>query len=622
MIIYQSTKLGFMNDIIEGSIEQKIEQLIFEKMNRRTQAGEIRSWVNSLKDMYIVMSNPSIPNEVEVAIEYKIPNSNKRVDFIVTGTDENELNHAVIIELKQWQQIILNSKKDAIVETWLAGGLRETVHPSYQAWSYASMIYDYNVNVRSNDIKINPCAFLHNYDLKDEDPLLDSTYQYYIEKAPVFAKNDKRKLTEFISNFIKKPNNEILNDIEHGVIKPSKSLQDSMASLLRGNQEFVLLDDQKVIYELINDEVRTLKEKEKKVIIIKGGPGTGKSVLAINLLSSILLQEKNVIYVTKNSAPRRVYLEKLIRGNYRRVEINNLFKGPDKFHTVSTDTYDCILVDEAHRLRKKSGMFQNEGEDQIKEIINAARVAVFFIDDLQQVTTSDHGSVEQIKLWSNRLNVPYIEKELISQFRCNGSDGYLAWVDNVLELRHTDWDLIDLDYDVRICESPQEVRDLILKKNQENNKARLLAGYCWNWLKDERNNPYHKDIQIGEFGMPWNFENTGTWAIDPESVNEIGCIHTSQGLEFDYVGVIIGNDLIVEDGQLVTNLFNRARTDQSTRGLKKMYKTEKDKALEIADRIIKNTYRTLLTRGQKGCYIYCVDQELCKHLKSFLDTSV
>lgn len=619
MIIYQNTKYGFMEDIVEGSIEKKIEDLIVLKMNRRTAPGEVSSWVNSLKDMYIVMNNPNIPNDVEVAIEYKIPNSNKRVDFIVTGSNDLDEDHAVIIELKQWQTVSMIDNKDAIVKTWVGGGYRETVHPSYQAWSYASMIYDYNVNVRDNNIKINPCAFLHNYEVNDGDPLLDSRYEYYIDKAPVFAKNDKKRLTEFITNFIKKPNATILNDIEHGVIKPSKSLQDSMVSLLKGNKDFVLLDDQKVIYEMINEEVRSLPDNKKKVIIVKGGPGTGKSVLAMNLLSSILFQDKNVIYVTKNSAPRQVYLEKLIQGDYKKVEINNLFRGPDNFYLALTDSFDCVLVDEAHRLRAKSTMFENKGENQIKEIINASKVSVFFIDDYQKVTTRDIGSVEEIKLWANRLNVPYIESELVSQFRCNGSDGFLAWVDNVLEIRHTDWDLIDLDYDIRILDSPEEVRDLILEKNKINNKARLLAGYCWSWDKAERNNPNHRDIQIGEFGMPWNFENTATWAIDPNSVNEIGCIHTSQGLEFDYVGVIIGNDLRVEDGKLVTDFTQRAKTDQSTKGLKKMYKTDKDKAMEIADTIIKNTYRTLMTRGQKGCYVYCEDKELVKFLKNALN---
>lgn len=610
MIIYESTKQGFLEDIISGDIETKIEDLIYEKMNRRSAPSEIKSWVNSLKDMYIVMSNQEIPFECEVAIEYRIPNSNKRVDFIVTGEDFHNQKHAVVIELKQWSSVTSIKTKDAIVSTWLGGGLRETVHPSYQAWSYASMIYDYNQNVRNKDIQINPCAYLHNYEITEDDPLLDDHYSYYIEKAPVFSKKETRYLSQFIAKFIKKPNNTILYEIDNGKIIPSKSLQDTMVSLLKGNKEFVLLDDQKVVYETINTTVKNLEIDEKRVIIIKGGPGTGKSVLAINLLASILNMQKNVIYVTKNSAPRNVYLEKLVQGNYKKVQINNLFRGPDNFYTIGTDLFDCVLVDEAHRLREKSGMFANKGENQIKEIINASRVSVFFIDDYQQVTTRDIGSIDEIKKWANYLNVPIIEDELTSQFRCNGSDGYLAWIDNALDIRHTDWDLIDLDYDIQILDTPEQARKIISEKNKINNKARILAGYCWDWQKIERNNPFHKDIQIGDFGMAWNFENTATWAIDEESVNQIGCIHTSQGLEFDYIGVIIGDDLKYENGSLVTNLFERAKTDQSLRGLKGLHKKNPIETNEIADRLIKNTYRTLLTRGQKGCYVYCTDNNL------------
>lgn len=621
MIIYQSTKSGFLDDVENGDIEKKIENLILEKMNRVTGKGEVNSWVNSLKDMYIVMNNPNIHEDVEVAIEYKVPNSNKRVDFIVTGTDQFEKDHAVIIELKQWSEVSKVERKDAIVSTWLNGNMRETVHPSYQAWSYASMITEYNETVRNNDIELNPCAFLHNYDLVDHDPIMDEKYAFYIEKAPIFVKKDKKQLTKFIIDFISKPNNTIIESIDKGKIKPSKALQDSMASLLKGNKEFVLLDEQKVIFEQILSTVKELGENEKRVFIIKGGPGTGKSVLAINLLSEMLQLEKNSIYVTKNSAPRGVYLEKLLQGDYKKSNIINLFIGPDTFYSQKTDSFDCVIVDEAHRLREKSGMFQNKGENQIKEIINASKVTVFFIDDYQKVTTSDIGSMEEIKKWSEKLNLDYEEMELLSQFRCNGSDGYLAWVDNVLGIRNTDWDLIDLDYDIQILDSPEQVRDMIYEKNKINNKARILAGYCWEWEKSERNNPNHKDIKIGNFEMPWNFANTGTWAIDPDSVNEIGCIHTSQGLEFDYVGVIIGNDLRVENGKIVTDLFERAKTDQSLKGLKKMYKNKntRQQAIEIADNLIKNTYRTLLTRGQKGCYIYCEDNNFRFILKNYQD---
>lgn len=618
MIVYQEAKKQFLHDVRLDLIEDKIEQKVRERLHKKTASNEFMSWMNSMQYMYKVMEDKSIPDESMIAIEYRIPNSNKRVDFIVSGEDQMGRESAVVIELKQWQKMEKVESKEAIVKTNLHGRNVETIHPSYQAWSYVSMIEDYNEDVRRYKINLKPCAYLHNYRLKENDDLVDECYEYYIDKAPVFTRGDTDRLSKFISKYIKKGNPDVLYHIDHGRIVPSKSLQDSLSSMLRGNQEFTLIDDQKVVFERALEIVK--KEEKKKVYIVHGGPGTGKTVLAINMLVAILNMDQNVMYVTKNSAPREVYRKKLTDGKYRKAYIDNLFKGSGSFTEAISDDFDCLIVDEAHRLNEKSGMFQNLGENQVKEIINAAKTSIFFVDDFQMVTTKDIGSTNEIKKWCRYFDAEVYEDTLLSQFRCNGSDSYLSWIDNVLEINLEATDDFDFDYDIRICDSPEEVRELILEKNKINNKSRMVAGYCWNWIKEGKNNSDIHDIQIGDFGMSWNLGSSSTWAIDPESVNEIGCIHTCQGLEFDYVGVIIGEDLRYDDG-IITDFTKRAKTDQSLKGLKGLYKKNKEEALKIADRIIKNTYRTLLTRGQKGCYIYCVDKDLQEYLKKRLGDS-
>lgn len=618
MIVYQEAKKQFLHDVRLDLIEDKIEQKVRERLHKKTASNEFMSWMNSMQYMYKVMEDKSIPDESMIAIEYRIPNSNKRVDFIVSGEDQMGRESAVVIELKQWQKMEKVESKEAIVKTNLHGRNVETIHPSYQAWSYVSMIEDYNEDVRRYKINLKPCAYLHNYRLKENDDLVDECYEYYIDKAPVFTRGDTDRLSKFISKYIKKGNPDVLYHMDHGRIVPSKSLQDSLSSMLRGNQEFTLIDDQKVVFERALEIVK--KEEKKKVYIVHGGPGTGKTVLAINMLVAILNMDQNVMYVTKNSAPREVYRKKLTDGKYRKAYIDNLFKGSGSFTEAISDDFDCLIVDEAHRLNEKSGMFQNLGENQVKEIINAAKTSIFFVDDFQMVTTKDIGSTNEIKKWCRYFDAEVYEDTLLSQFRCNGSDSYLSWIDNVLEINLEATDDFDFDYDIRICDSPEEVRELILEKNKINNKSRMVAGYCWNWIKEGKNNSDIHDIQIGDFEMSWNLGSSSTWAIDSESVNEIGCIHTCQGLEFDYVGVIIGEDLRYDDG-IITDFTKRARTDQSLKGLKGLYKKNKEEALKIADRIIKNTYRTLLTRGQKGCYIYCVDKDLQEYLKKRLKKS-
>ncbi len=613
MIVYQETKEQFLNDVRLDLIEEKIEDRVRTKLHKKTAYNEFLSWMNSMQYMYKVMEDKRIPKDSQIAIEYRIPNSNKRVDFIICGEDSHHKESAIVIELKQWQHVEKVETKDAIVKTQLQGRLIETSHPSYQAWSYVSLIKDYNEDVQKYRIFLQPCTYLHNYRLHEKDDLVAPCYEYYMEKAPVFTRGDTDKLASFIAKYIKKGNPDVLYHIDNGRIIPSKSLQDSLTSMLKGNKEFTLIDEQKVVFEKAI-EIAKKKTNRKKVYIVHGGPGTGKSVLAINLLVAILNLSQNVMYITKNSAPREVYKKKLTEGKYRKAYIDNLFKGSGSFTASDNDDFDCLIVDEAHRLNEKSGMFQNKGENQVKEIIHASKTSIFFVDDFQMVTIKDIGSTNEIKKWSSFFNAELHEDTLFSQFRCNGSDSYLSWLDNVLEINTKSTDEFDWDYDIRVCDTPKEVYDLILEKNKINNKSRMVAGYCWDWISSGKNNTNIHDIQIGDFGMSWNLGSSNTWAIDPESVHEIGCIHTCQGLEFDYVGVIIGQDLRYHNG-MITDFTKRAKTDQSIRGLKGMYKKDPQKALEIADRIIKNTYRTLLTRGQKGCYIYCVDEQLKEYLR-------
>ncbi len=617
MIVYDGIKSDFLTSVENDTIAVEIETNIYNKMKRHTAQNEFRAWENSLEYMYKVLTDKDIPSEAGIAIEYNIPQTSKRIDFIISGYDKQDKANVVVIELKQWSQIEFVAGEDALVETYTGNAKRKVVHPSYQAWSYAMLIQDYNESVQLENVKIYPCAYLHNYRRQEDDPLDEEQYRPYLEESPAFTRGQVPKLRDFIKKcIITGDNTEIIYMIDSGKIRPSKSLQNSIASMLKGNREFIMIDDQKVIYEeIISLSQKCMKDHKKRTIIVQGGPGTGKSVVAINLLAELTKRNQFVQYVSKNSAPRNVYLKKL-KGHMKKSSVDNMLKGSGIYTEAENNIVHTILVDEAHRLNAKSGMFQNMGENQVKEIIHASLCSVFFIDESQRVTLKDIGRVEEIEKWADKEKSEIFHMELQSQFRCNGSEGYLAWLDQVLQIRETaNTDMEDIDYDIRICDSPNEVRDIIFQKNQFANHARILAGYCWNWLKEGKNDTQVHDIQIGDFEMSWNLGNSSTYAIDETSVNEIGCIHTSQGLEFDYVGVIIGEDMRFENGHIITDFTKRARTDQSLRGIKKLYKENPEKANQAADEIIKNTYRTLMTRGMKGCYIYCVDDGLRDYLR-------
>lgn len=615
MIVYTATKQQFQNDVMSNDIAGVIHRAYKRVTGRSTGASELASWQNSLQYMDRVLGDSDIPSDAGVAIEYHIPRSSKRIDFILTGKDDQDQDSAVLIELKQWQTADLTDK-DGTVSTRFKHGIKETPHPSYQVWSYKQLIEDYNQTVQDEDINLHPCAYLHNY--SQDDVITNQFYEKYTSKAPVFLKDDALKLREFIKRHVKYGDkNNLMYRIDHGKIKPSKNLADQLSSMLQGNEEFVLIDDQKVGYETALKLAEQASPKQKQVFIIEGGPGTGKSVLAINLLVELTKREQIAQYVTRNSAPREVYKTKLT-GSFTRSRIDNMFSGSGSFHSVELNSFDCLIVDEAHRLNEKSGMFSHLGFNQIMEIIDASKLSIFFIDEDQKVTLKDIGDKDEIKFWATQRDANVTEIKLESQFRMNGSDGYLAWLDSTLQVHETANETLDgIDYDFRVFDDPQELHNLIKDKNKEKNKARMLAGYCWKWIS--KNDHALRDITIGSYEAAWNLNSQGqSWIIHPDSVSEVGCIHTSQGLEVDYVGVIIGPDLIVRNGKVITDVSQRASTDRSVQGWKKFMKENPEIAQVRFDAIIKNTYRTLMTRGQKGCYIYCVDKETQQYFQEII----
>jgi DUF2075 family protein len=608
MIVYKSTKESFTSDVESGAVEDVIEIKYNEALNRSVSVNEKRSWQNSMMYMNTVLADYDIPLDAGITIEMQIPQTSKRIDFIITGKNKSKRDHAVIIELKQWETAE-KTHLDGIVRTFIGRGHREISHPSYQAWTYAALLNDFNEAVYDGDINLKACAFLHNYN--SNGVLDDPFYKDHTDKAPVFMKRDITKLREYIKSFIKYGDTDkIIYRIENGRIRPSKMLADSLSSMLKGNEEFIMIDEQKLAFEYVMDAVLNRKKDEKKVIIIEGGPGTGKSVVAINLLVKLTAKNRFVSYITKNSAPRTVYAS-LLTADMKKSHINNLFKSSGSFIDAEPDLYDALIVDEAHRLNDKSGMFRNIGENQIKELIEASKVTVFFIDEDQRIHIHDIGRKEEIRKWAEIAGADVIETELESQFRCNGSDGYLAWLDHSLQIRETANTYVsEINYDFQVLSSPNEVFDLIKEKNKINNKSRMVAGYCWDW--NSKKDPKAMDITFPEFDFAkqWNLANDGMlWLIKEESVNEIGCIHTCQGLELDYAGVIIGPDLKIRNGKVVTDAFERSSNDKSVFGIKSMMKKNPAEAKDLIDLIIKNTYRTLMTRGMKGCFIYCTDKE-------------
>ena len=584
MLVYHASKENFQEDVLGGKIADIVKEKILEHGINDQNPAEFNAWTNSLMFMRMALENQAIPSEAEVAIEYQIPLTSKRVDFMIAGADDSGRDNVGIIELKQWTSADkVSDASPHTVRAFTGGALREVAHPCYQAYSYRSHIENYSQFAEERKVALSSVAYCHNYARTPGEGLLDPVYSLWLSEAPLFTKEENRALSEFIAKRIhkKSEDGEILYKIDHGKIRPAKALQDCLSSMVKGSKEFQLLDEQSVVYDKIMEAfLRSCRDKKKRVLIVKGGPGTGKAVLAVNILCDLINAKEghgfHAAYLTKNSAPRKVYLKLLSKGDLKKeVAIEDLFRSPFGLHNLPDEFFDCLLIDEAHRLVKQ--MFRDYGgENQIKEAIHASLVSVFFLDETQRISVKDIGTAEGIKKAAH----PYFDGE---------------------------------DFDFRIYDDACSLQKAIQEKERIGGKSRLVAGYCYDWNVKNNRGPIDILLDDGRFQACWNDPNKSSlFAIDPKQKDMVGCIHTVQGLEFDYVGVIIGRDLRYENGAVITDPGQVSKDDKSS-GIRSC----KDKAL--ADSLIRNTYKVLLTRGQKGCYVYCEDPSLREYLKTRID---
>lgn len=616
MIIYENTLGNFCRSVKFNKIQEEINDLL-KTYGFHSAPSEIASWGNSLGRMKEILEG-NFPDDIQVAVEYNIPQTSKRVDFLILGKDKNDKDNIVIVELKQWAKVekVHNAFEHSIMSDLRAH--TPVAHPSYQAYSYKELIKNYCNDTIENKVGLIPCAYLHNLSNKFRNILEDPIYEEWINEAPAFINVDYEKLVQFIQKYIKaKPNDKtLLYQIDHGKIKPQKSLQDSLDLMLQGNKEFILLDDQVVARDRLMKAIKdSQRDNQKRVLIVRGGPGTGKSVLAVNVLvESIRDLGLNASYITKNSAPRNCYKFLLSQGKARQlVKLNLAFRSPHVLPNLPENTIDVGLFDEAHRFQKSPYMYT--GEDMLIDAIKASKVAIFFVDEDQRITVNDVYNIDSILEAAKKCNAIVVDgiTDLESQFRCNGSDAYIAFLDNLLGIKKTSNPLlVNIDFDLRLYKSVKHMQEDLYELNKKNNKSRIVAGYCYDWKSKKNKEAFDIVLEGGAFKARWNFSSDSIWAINPQSFSEVGCIHTCQGLEFENIGVIIGKDLTYSDGQVRTNKAAISKDDRSS-GINYSTTTK-----ELADKLIKNTYKVLLTRGQKSCYIYCEDEDLFEYLSQFI----
>lgn len=611
MLAYNETIKQFNQDVLNNQIMTKISSKLNAGKSEQT------AWKDAAVYMKNILELAGLADDIEIGMELKIPITNNRIDFLIAGLNDKLEKSLIIVELKRWSMVSKTTKNHLVNADDTRYG-QDALHPSYQAYTYKLNLEAYNQNITDENIRVSTCSYLHN--LYDDNEIKDDFYNDFLRKSPVFAARDNQLLADFIKTHVNKPyHNQILYQIESSKIIPAQMLMDTLSNELTNNKVFTLLDKQEICYQNI---IRTIKDNEntdrKQVFIVRGGAGTGKSVIAIKVLNEFIQNKKLAFYVTKNSAVRNVYSKKL--SGKENAHLKTLFLSTIK---ISRDRpkglYECLVIDEAHRLpkRSKSGNILL-GQDLIKEIIESTKCSVFFIDEKQQVDIRDYATIEQITMTAKELGAQVYDDEnlrLSAQFRCSGNDDYIKTVESILYNEEVKVEK-NLDYEVKIFDDIHEWHKAIKEQIDQTHNSRMLAGDVFDWVSKDDSTLY--DITIDGLSLQWNKDTTFT--ADPSQKYRVGHIDTVQGLEFDYIGVIIGEDLIFN------SLTNRVETDYTKHpdnaGHFRRHgrRAPLDSDLEQIDMIIRNTYNVLLKRGMKGIYIFCMDKRLSEYFKHvFID---
>ncbi|MBO5616532.1 MAG: DUF2075 domain-containing protein [Prevotella sp.] len=652
-VLYQAPQSQFISEVERNMVSQKMRHTA-EQAGIHSAENEIASWENNAPHVARLLTQCGAKDSY-VTFEFLVPFSRKRIDCMIYGTGEDDSENVIHIELKQWSNKTVgiadsdgnftaddtaNRQPDDVVfnvEAFTGHANRIVAHPSQQVKGYQGYLSNFIEVFSNHEVSLTGLAYCYNY-AKNASPsyLYDSKYSTLLSQYPTYAKDQFDELTEKLTGLLKKGAGlSIFNKVIQSPVRPSKKLLNEVKTMVENGDTstFALIDDQIVARNMILDKIRPYiknGEFQKSVIIVNGGPGTGKTVIALHILAELAKQTNNgqglnVQYATKSAS--------LLGGVKSKVRpaTRILFQNITSYYPAVTDenAVDVLLIDEAHRIEKTTNTRYTKAENKtdlpmVDTIIRASKVSVFFIDDKQAIRGREIGSSKMIREAAARWKAKVEECTLTSQFRCNGSDNYMDWMEQVLYNRPVTSKFKLSDFNLQILDSPQEMYNQLVEQDSvPGQTARIMAGFCWKWSdKLDENGDLIKDVEIGDFKMPWethrNFTRTPRgyvkwyeWAYKPEGIKQVGCIYTAQGFEFDYAGVIIGPDLIYNTET------HRIETEKSaTRD--PMLKNAPNEAIMTYDDYVRNIYRVLMSRGMKGCFLYICDENLRNYMKQLL----
>jgi hypothetical protein len=502
--LYNGSTQDFVADAVRAQIAQKLDDAFFDYFRFHPSPSEVRSWQNSLRAMADAVTLADL-NDYGVVVELQLPLSSRRIDCLLTGHDDADRPQAVIVELKQWDSVGPSSIEDCVT-VFLGNRERDQLHPSRQVGNYERYLKDVHTTFSEGRLGLAACAYMHN--MRDTDSLLfDATFRTLLAQYPLFTGGDMDELATFLSGRLMGGDGvALLEEVLKGKYRPHKRLLSHVSRMIANEPSYVLLDEQQVVMNHIVGRVRDRQgSTERSAFLIRGGPGTGKSVIAVNLVGALAGDG----YIVEHATGSKAFTENLRKTVGARA--GALFRYFNSYSRAEDGSIDVLVCDEAHRLRETSNSRFTKKEDrsdlpQIEELLAAAKTAVFFIDDLQVVRPGEVGSAQLIRDAAARVGIPVFEHELEAQFRCGGSEAFVGWVENTLELDRNQFALWDPseEFDFDVVDSPGELEALIRAKQREGYSARLTAGFCWRWSAPRTDGTLELDVQLDGWSMPWN----------------------------------------------------------------------------------------------------------------------